>query len=33
MQEHVHKHFERESRSSFHDDVFVILIDKTDGSN
>ena len=33
MQEHLYKHFESESHSSFRDDVSVILIDKTDGSN
>ena len=33
MQEHLYKHFESESHSGFREDVFVILIDKTDGSN
>ena len=33
MQEHLYKHFESESHSGFHDDVSIILIGKTDGSN
>ena len=36
MQEHLYKHFESEHYSGFHDDVSVIIIDKTDktgGSN
>ena len=33
MQEHLYKHFEIECHSGFRDDISVILIDKTDGSN
>ena len=33
MQEHLYKHFESEHHSGFREDVSVILIDKTDGSN
>ena len=33
MQEHLYKHFESEHHSGFCEDVSVILIDKTDGSN
>ena len=33
MQEHLYKHFESERHSLFSEDVSVILIDKTDGSN
>ena len=33
MQEHLYKHFESERHSGFREDVSVILIDKTDGSN
>ena len=33
MQQHLHKHRESEHHSGFHDDVSIILIDKTDGSN
>ena len=33
MQEHFYKNFERQCHSGFRDDVSVIIIDKTDGSN
>ena len=33
MQEHLYKDFESECHSGFRNDVYVILIDKTDGSN
>ena len=33
MQEHLYKHFESERHSGFREDISVILIDKTDGSN
>ena len=33
MEEYLHKHFESQHHSHFRDDVFVILIGKTDGSN
>ena len=33
MQEHLYKHFERESYLGFRDEMPVILINKTDGSN
>ena len=33
MQEHFSKHFECESHSGFCDEISVILINKTDGSN
>ena len=33
MQEHLYKHFQSERHSGFCEDVSVILIDKTDGSN
>ena len=33
MQEHLYKHFESECHSDFRDNVSVILIDRTDGSN
>ena len=33
MEEHLYKHFESESHSGFCDDVYVILIGKTDGSS
>ena len=33
MQEHLFKHFESECHSCFPDDISVILIDKTYGSN
>ena len=32
MKEYLYKHFESESHSGFHEDVSVILIDKTDCS-
>ena len=33
MQEHLYKNFESERHSHFRDNVSVILIGKTDGSN
>ena len=33
MQENLNKHFENECHSGFRDDISIILIDKTDGSN
>ena len=33
MQEHLYKHFESGRHSGFREDISVILIDKTDGSN
>ena len=33
MQEHLYKHFESECHSDFRDNVSVIIIDRTDGSN
>ena len=32
MQEYLYKHFESERHSGFHDNVSVVLVDKTDGS-